>query len=110
MEPKKELLVLNGCVLTADGSYRLTTLPIDLARRLARECRIVSAVGHAATAELLTDLLGVEIPARRVMVQQEPDQLALVFRLRERPAEGTVLGREELEDIGYDLALLTRRV
>lgn len=66
-----------------------------------------SAVGHESTAQVLTDLLGVNIPANRVTVRPVPGDRFLCFRLLSRPAEGAILDRETLESIGFEFALMT---
>ena len=67
-----------------------------------------SAIGHASTAEILTELLGVEVKVNRVRYTQDVGEAALVFRLTERPPEGAVLSRSQLEEIGYEFGLLER--
>lgn len=72
--------------------------------------RIQSAIGHQTTADLLTKVLGFSVAANRMEFKQTMDEMALVFKLKERPPEGKVLSREELEDMGYEFGLLTRIV
>jgi hypothetical protein len=55
-----------------------------------------SAVGHPATAEVLTTLLGLPVEARRVSITLGPGDRILVFQLAVRLAEGQVLSREEV--------------
>ena len=65
-----------------------------------------SAVGHQSTAEVLTDLLGVEIRANRITVEPVPGDRFLCFKLNARPPEGAILDRETLEGLGYQFALM----
>jgi len=55
-----------------------------------------SAVGHPATAEVLTTLLGLPVEARRVSITLGPGDRILVFQLAVRLAEGQILSREEV--------------
>ena len=55
-----------------------------------------SAVGHPSTAEVLTTLLGVEVPPNRVSIALSPGDRVVVFQLAVRLAEGQVLSREEV--------------
>lgn len=103
-----KLGVLNTSILTAVGSYELEEISLDLAKKLVSENEIDSAVGHASTVQIMTALLGVEIPVNRQMFAQQPGQDALVFKLNGRPQEGKILTAEEIEQIGYKFQLLRR--
>ncbi len=112
MEPRC-LSLINASILTAYGLYRYEPLTVEGARRLIAQSqsngvRLRSAVGHTATASLLTRLLGVEIPVNRIAIAQQVGEQAIVFRLNSRPPEGAILSEPELEAIGYELGLLTR--
>jgi hypothetical protein len=39
---------------------------------------------------------------------QTEGDAALIFRLKKRPAEGRVLSREEIEEIGYEFGVLKK--
>ena len=99
------IYVLNSAILTSHGKYYFFPLSTAGARRRL-EKGFVSAVGHEATAEVLSRLLGVKVPVNRARIQMQPGDEAVVFRLHERLPEGKVLSAEELEQHGYDLALL----
>lgn len=105
-----KLALLNTAILTIAGEYKLIDLTIDEARKLVRENEkeLESAIGHASTAQVMTTLLGVEIPTNRQLFIQQPGQQALVFKLNGRPAEGKILTAAEIEEFGYKFQLLTR--
>jgi hypothetical protein len=101
--------VLNTSILTAVGSYELVEITLDEAKALVRQpAGFESAVGHESTAQILTTLLGVEVPMNRIFFQQQAGQEALVFKLNGRPPEGTILTAEEITAIGYSFMKLTR--
>ena len=102
------LTLLNSAVITAPGTYRLAPLSVETARRLVRARPWQSAIGHAATAQLVSELLGLSVPWRRIAYRQEIGADALVFRLDRRAPEGVVLTRAEIEEAGYGWTLLTR--
>lgn len=74
------------------------------ARRIIAEAEskgreVVSAIGHQSTAQLLSQLLGREVPVNRAMVELRDGDEAIVFQLMVRLPEGKVLSREELQQL-----------
>lgn len=103
-----KLGLLNTSILTAEGTYTLRDITTDEARELVASSELDSAIGHVATALVMEQLLGTEIPVHRQVFTQQPGQKALVFKLKGRPAEGKILTAAEIEEIGYKFQLLTR--
>lgn len=97
--------ILNTTIATADGTYTLKTIGLAEARELCKG-EVISAVGHQSTADILTELLGVDIPVNRIQFKQQKGQKALCFKLLGRPEEGKILDREEIENIGYEFKVL----
>ena len=56
----------------------------------------------------MTELLGVKISFNRIQFKQEVTQIAIVFKLNERPIEGAVLSKGEIIKVGYSLKLMER--
>ncbi|QUW01294.1 DUF1874 domain-containing protein [Chloracidobacterium sp. MS 40/45] len=111
--PSGRLLFLNASILTAYGVYRYEPVTPEAARQLIARFRqagrtLYSAVGHRATAALMTRLLGIEVPFNRVTVEHLAGESAIVLRLNQRPPEGVVLSIADIEAIGYELGLVTR--
>ncbi len=107
------LLFLNASILTTYGLYRYEPVTLEAARQLIARFRqtgriLYSAVGHRATAALMTRLLGTEVPFNRVTVEHLVGESAIVLRLNQRPPEGLVLSIADIEAIGYELGLVTR--
>ena len=100
--------ILNTSILTAPGKYDLKDISLEDAKDLVADNDLDSAVGHVSTAQVMTTLLGVDIPVNRQMFVQEAGQKALVFKLNGRPEEGKILSAEEIEQIGYKFQLLER--
>lgn len=100
--------LFNGTVATTNGLYRIKDIDIDTAKRYINQNGFISAIGHEATAEIMSDLLGINILMNRIQFYQEAGQIAIVFKLNERPPEGELLNREELERVGYSLKIMER--
>ena len=103
-----KLAVLNTSILTTEGRFTLKDITLEEAKNLVTENKILSAVGHQSTADILTTLLETEIPMNRIQFAQETGQKALVFKLNGRPEEGKILTAEEIAAIGYKFQLLTK--
>ncbi|MGE4213692.1 MAG: YddF family protein [Anaerotignaceae bacterium] len=108
MEKKLPIGLFNGTVATTNGLYRINDIDIDNARRYIKENGFISAIGHEATAEIMSDILGFNILMNRIQFHQEVGQVAIVFKLNVRPPEGELLNREELECVGYSLKIMER--
>jgi hypothetical protein len=105
----KTLTLLNAAILTSYGSFTFEPLTLEKAREIVYAAESVkSAIGHAATAEILSDLLDYKVEANRIDFYQTADDAALVFRLKKRIGEGQVLNREEIEKVGYEFGLLRK--
>lgn len=103
------LYILNVPVLTDYGTFRFKKINVDEAKELLiGSGGFISAVGHEGTAQVMSELLGVEIPFNRIQVSMRVGDKALVFRLLKRLPEGTVLSREELLELPFELGLLER--
>jgi hypothetical protein len=100
--------ILNSPVLTGYGRWQFDG-PLEVAQvRPIVADGFISAVGHAGTAQFLSVLLGVEIPANRTVIAMQPGDRALVLRLHARLPEGAVLTRDEMAKLPFELGLLQR--
>ncbi len=59
----------------------------------------ISVVGHQATADILTALLGVEVPFNRVAITMREGDSLIVFQLKMRLEEGRILSAEEVKSL-----------
>jgi hypothetical protein len=108
-----KLGILNTSIATENGIYELHPLTLDEARSIVKMAMeldgIDSAVGHQGSADILTLLLGVDVPLNRQQFAQKPTQGAIVLKLKGRLPEGVVLESiEQIEEVGYELKLLVR--
>ncbi len=101
--------LLNSPVLTDFGRWDFRgPLSLDEARRFVEGARFVSAVGHLASAQYLSRVLGVPVAHQRIEVRMLPGDQALIFRLHQRLGEGDLLDEETLARLPQSLGLLER--
>lgn len=97
--------ILNTSILTAFGSYSYESLTLERAQYFTAD-GFQSAVGHQSTCDVLTSLLGVQVPLNRIEYTQQKGDIAIVFKLKGRPEEGKILTVEEINAIGYEFGKL----
>ena len=103
------LYVMNALIIPVDFELKdqftvvLKKIDIETAKRLLESSEFVSAIGHQATASVLSQLLGIEIPFNRITVRLKPGDMCIHFALKTRLPEGVVLNEEELRKLDYDL-------
>jgi len=101
------ITILNTSIITAHGTYTYKACSLEQAKKIITPC-FRSAVGHESTAAVISTLLGVEVRMNRIQYQQQAGDTALVFKLKGRAPEGTILTTGEIEEIGYEWGLLER--
>ena len=70
-------------------------------RKILLNSGFVSAIGHSSTAQVLTQILGFEIPVNRIPIKLTDKDILIVFQLLSRLEEGKILTKEELEKLTY---------
>lgn len=97
-----KLALLNTTIATTDGLFEVRTITLQESQQLAQSNELLSAIGHSSTAQIMSELLGVDVAENRIQFAQELNQVALVFKLKGRAPEGVILNKEEIEKIGYE--------
>ena len=100
--------ILSTPVLTDIGEYRCQEISPVEAGEILKRGGWLSAVGHAATAQVMTVDLGSIVPMNRVEYRQKIGETALVFMLLQRPEEGVILTTQEIKKLKYRYVTLTR--
>ena len=100
--------ILNSPILTDYGLWAFEgPLLIDQVRSKLTN-GFVSAIGHRASANVLSQHLNICIPAQRRQINMKPGDEALILRLKQRLPEGKILNEGELKALDFELGLLTR--
>ncbi len=105
------LYIVNSFSLNMISGYKISEilikkLDISEVRDMLMKEEFVSAIGHKATAEFLSKLLGIEIPANRIMVKLGISDKILVFQLGVRLEEGKVLSEDEIRNMPYEFYVI----
>ena len=109
MPKNTPITLLNAPILTTCGSFHMHEIRVHRARNLVAAHGFESAIGHMATAQLMSNLLKIACPMERREYRQQVGDLVVVLRLRTRLPEGTTLiTLAEFESVGYSLTLLER--
>ncbi|TCT15406.1 uncharacterized protein DUF1874 [Natranaerovirga pectinivora] len=95
-------------MVTTNGLYSVEDIDVETAKVYVKENGFISAVGHEATAEILSEILESSIPMNRIQFQQEVGQIAIIFKLNIRPDEGVILNKEEIHKVGFSLKKMLR--
>lgn len=88
-----------------EAVFRIKRISLSDARNIIfQNKQFVSAIGHEATAQLMSILLQTNIPVNRVQIYFNSGDEAIVVVLKSRLPEGVILRTvEEIERIGYEL-------
>ena len=90
-----------------EGTYKSLLISLQEAKEIVK-LPFTSAVGHATTAELMSEVLDADIPFNRMTVSLEDGDKMLCFKLKPRLNEGVILSsKEDLEALGYDFVLIS---
>jgi len=83
---ERKIVFLNALITSSKIPMTLKTRPVslDIVRELIKEKEIESYIGHEATANLLTNLLNINVPMNRSMYDPKVDDVAIVVRLKKR--------------------------
>ena len=108
MDKGMEIGIFNGTIATTNGVYKISDIDVENAKKLICRNGFISAIGHKSTAEAISDTFNMKISMNRINFKQDVGQKAIVFKLNKRPPEGSILCREEIEEIGYSFKLMER--
>jgi Domain of unknown function (DUF1874). len=67
----------------------------------------VSAVGHEATAQVITTKLNIPVQVNRINIKLVPGDVLIVFQLLSRLPEGKILSQDELRQMAAKWYVVT---
>lgn len=76
--------LMNSSVIVHDGIYELFSITIGQAKSFMKDKKVLSAIGYQETADVITEILGINVNASRNKVMMEKGDEALVFKLYNR--------------------------
>jgi len=80
------------------AQLRVREVSVEEVKSLIRN-GFVSSVGHPSTAQVISQLLNVQIPANRQAIQLKQGDILVVFQLLTRLPEGKVLSEREVKSL-----------
>ena len=83
----EKIVLLNALVPVSNKPAITISVPINIeeAKEIIRKAKNVeSYIGHEATARLLSEIFGVDIPMSRAMYTPQDKDLAIIVRLKKR--------------------------
>lgn len=97
------IVLLNSSIIPAnfEGSVKVEKIDLEDVKKLLEKHTFDSYIGHQSTADILTELLGVKVEMRRASFEAKGGDIAIVFQLLQRPPEGRILSKEEMESLNY---------
>lgn len=113
-EEDNKLYILNALITPfgdENAQFKISRISLDKAKELYSRFpkeKIVSAIGHQSTAQLISTLLDTEVPMNRINVYFKPGDTGLVFALKQRAPEGKVLTKDEILKMGLDIFYVLR--
>jgi len=96
---------LNMLDNTTEATLKVHEIDVQTAKSLL-QTQWVSCIGHQGTAEILTNILDIQIPFNRIPVKMKRGDIALIFQLMTRVEEGKILTRDELNSLPFKLLVV----
>ena len=93
-------------MLTPPATVKVTEVSEEEVKRVIAN-GFTSAIGHDATAKIISTQLGVQVPVNRIAIQLKPSDVLVVFQLLSRLPEGKVLTEDEMKQMPAKWFLVT---
>lgn len=76
---------------------------VDTVKELLAANGFISAIGHDATAQFVSELFGVKVNPNRIQVKIGDNDLVVVVQLLQRLPKGVVLDADAMSKIPYEI-------
>ena len=101
------LYLFNTNIIPSPAVVRVTTITREYAKKVISESdEIISAIGHEATAQCLSEILNINVKVNRINAQPTHLDRVVSLKLNGRVEEGKVLTMSDMEQMGYTLYLM----
>jgi hypothetical protein len=102
---ERRIFVSNAFSLSMLTSFpanlRVNEVGLEDVKEFLQENSFISAVGHQSTADVMSRLLGIQIPFNRIQIQLKEGDVVIVFQLLTRLEEGKILTEDELSKLQF---------
>lgn len=100
----KKIVISNAFSLSMikeeEATIRIKKVDTEYVKQLIQNNNsIISIVGHEGTAQVLTQLLGINIGTNRVQYKMQNDDILIIFQLMIRLPEGKILTAQEVQQL-----------
>jgi hypothetical protein len=106
---EQRIFLLNCCVVPKGccGSWQIGLADLSEIVEVLNTREVISCVGHASTAHILSTLTGYDIENTRREADPVPGDICYCFLLNTRAPEGKILTEEEIFEIGFSFRRMT---
>jgi len=85
-------------MLTPPATVKVTEASVEDVKRILVN-GFTSAIGHDATAKIISTQLSIQVPVNRISIQLKPSDILVVYQLLTRLPEGKVLSEDEMRNV-----------
>lgn len=98
--------LFNTNIIPGEAVVRVSEITAEKAAEIAAD-GFTSAIGHESTAAAFSEIIGHNVPVNRIQASPKGGDIAISMKINGRLPEGQILGRDQLNEIGYTLYLIS---
>lgn len=102
------IYLINSPVITSFGSFTYAETSVDEIRAILASEPYISAIGHEEIALLLSRILRIDVKVNRITLFQKLEDILIVIKPKPRLELGRKYSDTDIEEVGFELGLLTR--
>lgn len=100
------IYLFNTNIIPGEAVVRVEKITAEKAAEIAAN-GFTSAIGHESTAQAFSEIIGAEVPVNRIFAEPQGGDKVISLKLKGRLPEGEILDRETLDQIGWELFLIS---